>query len=258
MNFDKEAKIGTSAMKKSGKILIEYFEQEKELIKHSKGEGDFATEADFAAEKLIVNMISRHFPEHDILSEEMGSANKKSDYRWIIDPLDGTHNFSFGIPFWATMLALEYKKEIVFSSIFLPSLGELCTAEKGKGTYLNGKQVQVSKRSQNENLILSFSGLRSYNKPDIRNIFEKTAKAFHKEMRVMGSIAVSGVFVASGRMDGIIATFNVPWDMAPSYLIIKEAGGLVTDIKDKPWTIDSGSFIATNPQIHDKVIKILK
>ena len=259
MNFKKEIAVGQAAIKKSGKLLLEYFEQEK-LVRHSKGINDFATEADLASEKLIIDSIRKHFPSHSIISEEMGHNDNKSDFRWIIDPLDGTKNFASHIPTWGPMIALQHKNEIVFSAIFLPVAEELCIAGKNKGTFLNGKKVTVSK-NENAKDSVYFCGLRNYKNPAIKESFEKITKKFFGQLCMINSIGAGAVLTASGRMDAIIAvgfSRDYIWDVAPAYLVIKEAGGIITDIDNIPWSLSSSDFIAANSRIHELIISALK
>ena len=258
MNFDKEMKVAEAAIKKSGKLLLEYFDQEEKLVKHAKGVNDFATEADLASEGMIVDSIKKNFQSHSIISEEMGSFGE-SEFKWIIDPLDGTKNFASHIPLWVPMIALRHKNDIVFSIISLPVMRELCIAEKGKGTFLNGKRVYVSKNKDAKDMVY-FCGLRKYDNPLIKKSFDSTVKAFYGQLCLINSIGVAAVLTASGRMDAIINVGfanNYIWDMAPTYLAIKEAGGLVTDISGKPWSESSKDFIAANPKLHRKIISML-
>lgn len=259
MDFKKEMAVANTTIKKSGKLLLEYFEQEG-LIRHPKGINDFATEADLASEKIIVDLIKKNFPSHSIVSEEMGIINNESDYKWIIDPLDGTKNFASHIPTWGTMLALQHKDEVVLSVIFLPVAGELCAAEKGKGTFLNGKKISVSKNGDAKNSIY-FCGLRNYHDKIVKDSFEKVSRKFYGQLCMINSIGVGAVLTASGRMDAIIGirfAQDYIWDTAPPYLLIKEAGGVVTDINNQSWSLSSKDFIAANPKLHNSIINLLK
>ncbi len=255
MNFNKEMAVAEKAIKKSSRILLGYFRQEKELVKHMKTGRDFATEADFASEKSIIDSICRHFPEHNIFAEERGNLNKESDYLWLIDPLDGTLNFASGLPTWASMLALQYKGEIVLSIVSLPFLKEFCTAQKSKGTYLNGEKMKI-RQKESINGWIYFCGIANYNKPRVKKIFENTYN-FTTNISMIGSVGAGGVFLSSNRIEAIIADWTNPWDMAAPSLLIKEAGGTITDFSGKDWALDSKNFIASNPKIHSTLINRL-
>lgn len=255
MQFNKEMKLAQTVVKKSGKILLEYFRQES-LARYAKIGKDFATEADLASEKLIVDMILKRFPDHNILAEEGGNHNRDSNYLWLIDPLDGTLNFASGLQTWATMVALQYQGKIVLSVIYLPFLKDFCTVQQDKGTYINGKRVMMTGGSDVDSWVY-FCGIRSYNKPKTKRIFQKT-RNLTSNISMIGSIGAGGIFLASNRIDAIIADWNNPWDMAPAYLTIKEAGGTITDFSGKPWTLSSESFMASRPKIHPTLMKLTK
>lgn len=256
MNLKREMKTAELAAARAGSLLLK-FSGKIDIGTRTKGGGSLVTDADIAAEKVIIDTIKKEFPDHKIISEEMGKSGKDSEYTWIIDPLDGTHNFSFGVPIWGTMIALMRKDEVVLSVINLPTFNALCVAQKGKGSYVNGKKVHVSKRNNLPKSKVYFSGLNRYAEPSIRKIFTNTINVLHKELIVIGSVAVGGVFVASGYMDGIVATHNQPWDTLPIAFAVEEAGGKVTDIKGKKHTIKSENCILSNGLIHDELIRIL-
>ena len=257
MNFDKEAAFAERIARKSGKLLLEYFEQEKELVRHAKGVNDYATEADLAAEKFIIDAIKKRFPGHSVISEEMGQRDNGSEFKWIIDPLDGTRNFASRIPVWGTMITLQHRNEIALSVIFLPVTGGMCVAMKGKGTLLNGKKCSVSGAP---NLVYLCS-MKKYNEPGVKIKCQKLLDEFHGRVCMINCVGAGAVLTASGQMDGVIGIGvgdkNL-WDFAPAYLAIKEAGGLVTDLNGNPWTASSKDFIAASPKLHSKIMHILK
>ncbi|MBI3190806.1 inositol monophosphatase [archaeon] len=254
MMYEKEMNIAEKSIKKSCSFLLKEFKK-KEFTTEAKGVKDIVTSADKGAEKIIVDTIKKDFPDHAILAEEGGSSGE-SNYKWIIDPLDGTHNFFFGIPYWGTMLALEHKGQIMLSVIGLPIFREICTAQKGKGSYVNGRRMHVSSRT--DTFMVTFGGVYGYNDPVVGKSFEKVTNAFYHDMRMFGSIAVTGRFLADGRTDGVYGLKTTPWDMAPPSLLIEEAGGKVTDIKGRKCNHYAERFVASNGKIHRKMISVLK
>src|SRR3989344_4130598 len=159
MNYNKELKVARFAADKASKVLLKYSKNLQNLKQHSKTGSDFATDADLAAEKVIISTIKKHFPKHAFLSEEAGASGNESEFTWIIDPLDGTHNFSFGFPLWGTMIALQHKGENIAAVSTVPMLNEVCYAVKGKGAYMNGKKIHVSSRSNALTSNIYYSGM---------------------------------------------------------------------------------------------------
>lgn len=257
MDFSKEARIAELAVRASGKVLMKYFEQ-KNIKIHSKGSYDFATEADLAAEKIMLEIIKKKFPSHNIISEETGNAKIKSDYNWFIDPLDGTHNFAFGMPIWGPMLALRHRGEIVISAASIPILKEVCTAQKNEGAYLNGKKMRVSDRSDIRKSAVYFSGDLHLKSPVGKRFIRNALGSLYRELRIIGCIAAGGIFVASGRLDAVVADHNKPWDILPIALLVEEAGGKVTGLNGKGYIYHSREYIFSNGLIHDKILGMLK
>ncbi len=251
--YEKEMKVAEKAAREAGKVLMAMFD--KNIEKRKKGTGrDFVTEADHAAEKTIMGMIKKNFPDHSILSEEYGSY-ENSSYRWIIDPLDGTHNFYYGIPIFGTMIAFEHDKDLKFSVIYMPYTKDFCKAVKGKGTFLNGKRVKVSGRTTKA--MYTYHGVNMYNKDKkLRNLFHECAMKFSPEIRNYGCAALSWILIAKGAADGTIAYDHPFWDMAPGILSVTEAGGKVTDADGRKWEHDGKGYILSNGKIHDQLLKI--
>ncbi len=233
MDYDKELEVAETAARSAGKILMAMFG--KNMKRNLKGTmGDFATEADMASEKEMIRIIKSKFPEHSILAEESGESGS-SDYRWIIDPLDGTHNYYYGIPIFGTMIALEFRNEIIVTVIYLPCINELYTAVKGKGAFLNGKRIHVSRRKNN--FMYAYSGMYTYNENGAsRKLFEAIAPKFSPFVRIFFCAAFTQSLIAKGAVDGVITFDRHFWDMAPGILLIEEAGGKVTDVNGAKWT----------------------
>ncbi len=253
-NFEKEMKVAETAARSAGKILMDMFR--KEMSQTRKQGRDFLTDADKAAEEAIIKTIKQNFPEHAILSEEAGESGN-SRYRWVIDPLDGTHNFYYGIPIFGTMIALEVDDDIVLSTIYLPYTNELYKAVRGKGSFCNEKRIYVSKR-KNKFMYLYSGMFNYYRNKKSRKLFQVTALKFSPAVRILGCAAFNWSLLASGSMDGSIK-LNMPfWDMAAGILLFEEAGGKVTDINGNAWTNKTRDFIVSNGTMHKELLKISK
>jgi myo-inositol-1(or 4)-monophosphatase len=219
---------------KAGKSLKHNFRQT--LIKQKKDEyGDIVTNADFEAEKIIIDAIKKNYPKYNILSEEAGYFNNNSAYTLIVDPLDGTKNFARNIVLFGTTIALAHKNKIIEGIIYDPVHNELFYAKKGKGAFLNNKRIKVSNKNTLENFIGGVANVRSktdsafYNR--LKNKFYKQSGGW----RILGSAVLDLAWLAAGRMDLFILGGVCPWDVAAGGLLIEEAGGIITQIDGKKW-----------------------
>ncbi|HUU40715.1 MAG TPA: inositol monophosphatase family protein [Desulfatiglandales bacterium] len=223
-----------------------------------KGEINLVTEADKISEEIITTQIHKLFPNHDILAEEFTHTRTGSDFKWIIDPLDGTTNYAHGYPVFCVSLALQKLGEIILGVIYNPMLDEIFVAEKGEGAFLNGRKIHVS------NTIKATEGLMATGFPyDIREDAKNNLSYFNKMIlkvrgiRRAGSAALDLAYVAAGIFDGFWELKLSPWDTAAGWLMVEEAGGIVTDIKGIDYYLESQSILASNGKIHDKMIAIL-
>jgi myo-inositol-1(or 4)-monophosphatase len=223
-----------------------------------KGEINLVTEADRLSEALIVERIRLEFPGHGILTEESPETVNGSGIRWIIDPLDGTTNYAHGYPVFCVSIALEVKGVIRLGAIYNPMLDELFTAEKEAGAFLNGRRLNVSRTEE-----LSRSLLATGFPYDIRedrnnniNYFEVMALNA-QAVRRAGSAALDMAYVAAGRFDGFWELKLMPWDTAAGWLLIEEAGGVVTDLHGDPFDLHSPHIIASNGLIHAGMSRML-
>ncbi|MFA5420652.1 MAG: inositol monophosphatase family protein [Patescibacteria group bacterium] len=253
----KTKEIAINAVKLSAKELIKIYKKFDRADVKMKSGHEIVTKADLLSEKIIIREIKKNFPEHKILSEESGDNNKKSDYLWIIDPIDGTTNFSMKNPIWAISLGLAYKNEIVLGIVYAPILNELYIAEKNKGAFLNNKKIRVSKISSGKVLNTFCHGsdtksikraIKYYNKQKLANF----------DCRQMGSASVELAFVAGGRVESITIPGAHPWDVAAGILLVREAGGKVTDFSEKKWSLKSHDMIASNSLVHKQIIDTVK
>ena len=248
------------ACDKASKIIIRDFGEIEKLQVSVKGPGDFVTNCDKKVEEVIVNILQKARPEYCILSEEIGEIkNKNIDYKWIIDPIDGTLNFLHSIPHFCISIALEYKKEIISGVIFDPIKDEMFVSEKGNGSYLNNKRMRVSSRSQLKNSMI-FTGGPKFNQKDSSKAlqdYEKLSKFVIAPLRKMGSAALDLAYVATGRCDGFCQRNLNYWDIAAGILMVKEAGGIVSDFQGKSNYLADRTLIASNSEISGEIIKIL-
>ncbi|MEN9696815.1 MAG: hypothetical protein RLZ56_236 [Bacteroidota bacterium] len=220
---------------------------------------DLVTEADHASEKAIFAIIQSNHPDHFILSEETGAVPTQSSTKWIIDPIDGTINFANGIPICCVSIGVEENGEMIMGAVYNPFMNELFFAEKGKGATLNGKPIQVSDK---DNLLASclvtgfpYQYLDTENGP--LQIFEKLIRKAIP-VRRLGSAALDLCWTAAGRFDGFYEHKLQAWDSAAGYLIVQEAGGVVTDLKGDKYNPYQPGIIASNGKIHDQLLSLMK
>ena len=243
----------TAISREAGRLIMTYFE--RRIGYEYKGDVDLVTEADRASEKLIVERIRQHFPSHDIVGEEGTRKDTGSDYRWYVDPLDGTTNFAHGYPVFCVSLGVEGTDGIVAGVLYDPTRDELFAAEKGSGASLNGRPIQVSKTKKlSESLLATgFPSHKRHKNPNIHFYHQLTLRSHG--LRRAGSAALDLANVASGRYDGFWE-FNLnPWDTAAGVLLVTEAGGLVSRFDGSPWRIDSSETLASNGILHKELME---
>jgi myo-inositol-1(or 4)-monophosphatase len=242
------------AAKAGGKVVNEYRYRTKDLT--LKSYKDYVTNVDINSEDVIIKTIKSKFPGHGIHSEEKGTEREESDYLWIIDPLDGTHNYIFNIPFFMISIALAYKKEVIMGAIYSPAMDELYYAEKGKGAFLNGKPIEVAaQKTLNESLILYDN--QFHNHKDMLPNFNELIKHIFT-IRILGSAASDLCFVARGYATARILHKPKLCDFAAGALIVEEAGGKVTDFQGNKWDLNTEGVIASNGYIHNELLEILE
>lgn len=240
----------------AGQLLLEKFGR---VTVAKKGEIDLVTEADLASEKLIIERIKSYYPRHSILAEEAGNAViiGDSEWKWIIDPLDGTTNFAHGYPCFCVTLALEHSGDVVIGVTFDPTRDELFSAERGRGASLNNKPIRVSATEElSEALIVTGFPYDFKDRPD----FARHLNRFLVESRGVrrdGSAAIDMAYVACGRFDGFWEEGLNPWDMAAGVLLIEEAGGYVTGYDGSKFSIYSPPILASNGLVHNRMSRVL-
>ena len=247
------------AAEKAGRILIRDFGELENLQVTQKSLGNFVSTADKAAERVLIQELSKSRPEYSFLAEESGVIlGKNKDVRWVIDPLDGTTNFLHGIPHFCISIALQKKNEILAGVIFDPIKDELFWAEKGGGAYLNQRRLRTSgRRDLSEALIGAESPFGDWGDKD--KYLERVGKAIPATagIRGMGSAALGLAYVAAGRHDLFFGSSLSPWDIAAGILLVREAGGNVSEIEGGLQMLDSGSILASNSYLHENFKNLL-
>jgi myo-inositol-1(or 4)-monophosphatase len=249
--------VAGDAARTAGTLLRENVHGKREIS--YKGDINLVTEMDRLSERTIVKAILASFPDHGILAEEETMIRNDSGYRWVIDPLDGTTNYAHGYPCFSVSVALEYEGEIIAGVVYDPMRDELFSAQKGTGARLNGRAISVSTV---DTLIRS---LLSTGFPYDRKVCERNnLDYFHnllmasQEVRRDGSAALDLCYVAAGRFDGFWELKLKPWDVAAGSLIVREAGGHISDFSGTRFSINDDEILATNGRIHKHMLEILK
>ncbi len=243
----------------AGAAVLKHFFNGKFSVSNKSEINDLVTEADIASEKAIIEVIKNEFPEHYILSEEVGELITDSEYRWYVDPIDGTVNFANGIPLCCVSIGLEKAGEVILGAVFNPVMNEFFFAEKGAGAVLNDKKIQVSNKAQviTSCLVTGFP----YSYLDMPNgplqVFERLIRK-GIPVRRLGSAAIDLCWVAAGRFDGYYEHKLQPWDSAAGSLIVEEAGGKVSDHSGNRYVPSKSQVLATNGKIHEELMKWLK
>jgi myo-inositol-1(or 4)-monophosphatase len=239
----------------AGEIILEYF-QGTFRIENKEGINNLVTEVDKLSETKIIEIIKKHFPDHSIVSEEIGELMQDSDYQWIIDPIDGTVNFAHGIPICCVSIGVKHKDEMIFGAVYNPVMDEFFFAEKGKGAFLNDTPIHVSQKADFERacLVTGFPYKWPRTKEHPIKVFERFILQ-GLPVRRLGSAAIDLCWVACGRFDGFWEYNLNAWDVAAGYLIVEEAGGKITNFKGDPYNVFDKETLATNGLIHNEMLR---
>lgn len=254
------AHVAEGIARQAGALLRDFYQ--KGVTAEYKGEADLVTAADRASEKLIVEQLKSAFPEHGIYGEEGTRDRLESEYRWYVDPLDGTTNFAHGFPAFCIILGLEHRPpglaaeadgEIIAGIIYDPLRDEMFSAEKGRGSWLNGRQVKVSKvATLAESLTATgFPSQKRHENPNV-HFYQQITLRSHGVRRA-GSAGLDLAYVACGRIDGFWEFKLNPWDTSAGVLLVKEAGGTITHFDGGKFTLDSREVLATNGLIFEEM-----
>lgn len=262
-SLSKEDRVRKAAMKEflgaavhiarqAGSLLLPYFYGR--VAVEYKGDVDLVTEADRASEAFILQRLQELFPDHGVVAEESGGYAGASEYRWYVDPLDGTTNFAHGFPIFAVSMALEQETDVILGVIYDPTREELFVAEKGGGARLNHQPIHVSPVGRLEEALVTtgFPSKKRHKNPNIHFYHQLNMRSHG--VRRPGSAALDLAYVAAGRMDGFWE-FNLnPWDLAAGKLLVEEAGGRVTDITGAAHFLNSPHIAASNALLHDQLL----
>ena len=245
--------------RKAAKTLIRDFGEIEKLQVSLKGPGDFVTVSDKRVEKILIDGLQKARPSYSILSEEIGLIKNDEEFKWIIDPIDGTANFLHGIPHFAISIGLEKNKEIICGIIYDPIKDEMFVAEKGNGSYLNNQRIRVSARSQLQNCMIVTGGPKreSKNRETVFQEYKKFSSKVDIPIRKMGSAALDMAYVAAGRYDGFWQRNLNYWDIAAGIILVREAGGFVTDFMGNDKYVDNKTILVTNSKINEAMIEVL-
>jgi myo-inositol-1(or 4)-monophosphatase len=247
------------AVTRAGEVQLSRFGTNMRVDK--KGAIDLVTEIDLQIEREFRAMIAERFPDHVVLGEEFGSSDDReatSRFCWVFDPVDGTTNYAHGLPIFCSSLALEIDGELMVGAIYDPTRRELFTAERGKGAWLNGAPLRVSTADEliDSLLVTGFHYGIQRDPEELVSLFREFITK-SRAVRRLGSAALDLCYVAAGRFDGYWESKIQPWDVAAGGLIVEEAGGRVSTIAGEPFRSRAGSVLATNGQIHDRMLKVI-
>lgn len=244
--------------RQAGQILYNGYEKDHQV--DYKGVIDLVTEIDHQSEDFIIGEIQRQFPGHHILAEESGALDGHGEHLWLIDPLDGTVNYAHGVPVFCVSIGYAYKKQVILGAVYDPLRDELFTAERGKGSWLNGRSLKASKVEElQRSLLVTGFPYDTWNAP--RNNFDYFTKLgkMTQGVRRLGSAALDLCYVAAGRFEGYWELAVKPWDVAAAGLVAEEAGARVTNIDgDADYISPPQSVLAANPILYSKLLAELK
>ena len=252
--------IAVKAARRAGSIINRAALDRTKLEIRSKQANDFVTQVDRSAESAIIDIIRQAYPDHAILGEESGALEgKKAEYRWIIDPLDGTTNYIHGFPQYCVSVALEHRGAIEHGVVYDPSRNELFTASKGGGAFLDDRRIRVTKCANLKDALVGtgfpfkeMSRLDLYFR-QLREVMQTSSG-----VRRAGAAALDLAYVAAGRLDAFWELGLAPWDMAAGALLIQEAGGMVGDLKGDTGWLENGDIAAATPKVFTQLLTALK
>ncbi len=253
-NKSKELEIAIMAALEAGKIVEKYFETE--ILKELKEDSSPVTLADRESEAIIKKIILENFPDHSILGEETGMTENKSEYTWHVDPIDGTRNFSNGIPLFAVSIALALKDKVIIGVVYNPATHSLFYAEDGKGAYLNDKKIFVSKDDKDHAMVtISTSKDKADQKLCRELLHDLPGGRVIRSVRDIGCAALDLAYVSRGGFEANIQLGLFTYDFSAGILLVKEAGGKITRLDGSPWVFPENKFIASNGVFHDLLVE---
>ena len=248
--------VALKAVEEASEILMEYFGKLSSLEIEEKSKNDYVTEADKKSEMIIIKTIQGYFPQHTIIAEESG-GKEGNEWKWYIDPLDGTKNFIHGLPVFCISIGVERGDEMVAAVIGAPALGEVYVAEKGSGAYCNDKRIKVSNRPFDEALVATGFPFRGKDLLEDYLVCFKEVFLKVSGVRRCGSAAMDLAYTAKGVFDGFWEMSLHPWDIAAGVLLVEEAGGVVSDFKGEKGYLKSGNIIGASKNAYDGLYEIV-
>ena len=246
--------VALDAARGAGRLLREEIGGTRQ-IQHKRSVIDLVTEMDQRSEAFIMERLRGAFPDHAVLAEESGATDGRSDYRWVIDPLDGTTNYAHGVPIFAVSVALERAGVVELGVGYDPSRDECFVAERGRGATMNGEPIRVSRADTLDQALLVTGfpyDIRTTATTNLPEYAELSIRA--QAVRRLGSAVLDLCWVACGRLEGYWEFSLGPWDMAAGGLIVSEAGGRVTNVHGGPWRLEGPGILATNGRVHDAIL----
>jgi len=251
--------IAVRAARAAGDIIVRNMDRLDRIKVVTKQNNDFVSNVDHLAEEIIISTIKQAYPDHGILAEESGKQAENSEFQWIIDPLDGTTNYLHGFPQFAVSIALKHKDRLEVGVIYDPVSQELFTASRGNGAMLNDRKIRVTSHKGLQNALLG-TGFPYYDQSYLDTYLETMKELMQRTsgIRRPGSAALDLAWLAAGRIDGFWE-FNLrAWDIAAGALIVREAGGIVSDFENKGNYLESGDIIAAGPKVFPEMLKIIQ
>ncbi|MFB3092983.1 MAG: inositol monophosphatase [Dehalococcoidia bacterium] len=249
------AAVARACAQEAGRIAMDAFGRRQDV--QVKGRGNFLTETDLAAERSVLAILRKEYPEHELLAEESAAEPKGEGWMWVVDPLDGTHNFSRGIPYFAFNIALCYGREPLLGLTYAPATGEEFFAENGKGLTVNGQPARASTAEGLSDCVLGVD--LGYEDARAARMLELVAEVWPvQSVRVMGSAALGLAYAACGRYDLFIHHFLYPWDIAAGIVLVKEGGGAVLDRDGGAASIDSEGAVAGAPGAVEEMLSLAR
>lgn len=246
--------VAIEIAREAGKVLREEVDRPPDIA--YKGDFDLVTQADRRSEKVIVERLQRYFPGHAVAAEEGTGTDSDAEYRWHVDPLDGTTNFAHGYPCFCVSMALARRGQLILGVVYNPVYDEMFTAARGEGATFNGKKIYCSKIGALKNSLLctGFPNHKRESHPNIYYYWDFTLRSHG--VRRDGSAALDLAYVAAGRFDGFWEFGLKPWDTAAGIVLVEEAGGSISDLEGQPYALGGRTILASNGLIHEEMKQV--
>jgi len=249
------------AARLAGTTIMRHFDNLDKLNIQEKSRNDLVTQADQAAEAVIIDTIQKAYPSHSILGEESGYT-AGNEFTWIIDPIDGTMNYTHGFPQFSISIALKFRDQIEHGLVFDPFNQDLYTASRGAGAQLNNRRIRVSPRESLKHALIgtALPSAQNHSKQALQKSFNLLHTLFERDadFRKVGSAALNLAYVAAGRLDGFFEAGLKEWDIAAGMLLVREAGGFVSDFQGKDNFLENGDIVAGTRKIHTELLELIQ